>query len=199
MVSFRPEPELELALGFLKLLEASTPEIVGSTRGLSLVLALDAVADDGGGGGGKDGALGGGGFARGPPAPRSAQPPSGSSARNLLEGPASLKMGIRKDQGGSGWRGRLLMMRRAGEILFDLVLRKYMAVENNTVAPTSKLMIPVTMPSTFIGLPLLLFKKAAMRGVCKRAQTQHFLIAPEGPNASCKTPFGRGMRCVRHG
>ncbi|KAK0137710.1 hypothetical protein N1851_026077 [Merluccius polli] len=162
-------PPPRLVLVFLKLLEARAPEMVGSTRGLSLVFTLpDDDAD--GGGGGKHGALGGGGFMR---VAAATLLPSGSSTRNLPAGPASLKMGILKDQGGSGWRGRLRMMRRAGVILFDFVLRKYIAVERNTVAPTNMLMIPVTMPSTFIGLPLFFFKKAAMRGVCKRAQIQH--------------------------
>lgn len=147
-----------LDLAFLEPLEASAPDIVGSARGLSLGRVLD------GGGGGRQGALGGGGLGRGLL--------SGLSMRNLSAGLLKLIMGILRVQG--CWSlGRLLMMRRAGTILFDFVLRMYIAVEIKTVTPTNTLMITVTMTRAFIGLSLLFIKKAAigpLRGVCKRAQ-----------------------------
>lgn len=99
---------------------------------------------------------------------------SGLLMRNLSAGSWNLIMGILKVQDSGCWSlGRLLMMRRAGVILFDFEFRMYIAVEIKTVTPTSKLMITVTMPSAFIGLSLLFIKKAAigpLRGVCKRAQ-----------------------------
>ena len=153
--------------GFLELLQASALDIVGTARGLSLGRMLD------GGGGGRQGALGGGGLGRGVLVPRCTLL-SGLLMRNLSAGSWNLIMGILKVQDSGCWSlGRLLMMRRAGVILFDFEFRMYIAVEIKTVTPTSKLMITVTMPSAFIGLSLLFIKKAAigpLRGVCKRAQ-----------------------------
>ncbi len=158
-----------LDLAFLEPLEASAPDIVGTARGLSLGRVLD------GGGGGKQGALGGGGLGRGLLVPR-CRPSSGLPMRNLSAGSLNLIVGILKVQG--CWSlGRLLMMRRAGMILFDFELRMYIAVEIKTVSPTNTLMITVTMIRAFIGLSLLFIKKAAigpLRGVCKRAQIKKF-------------------------
>lgn len=154
-----------LDLAFLEPLEASAPDIVGTARGLSLGRALE------GGGGGRQGALGGGGLGRELLVP-CCRLLSGLSMRNLSAGLLNLIMGILKVQG--CWSlGRLLMMRRAGTILFDFELRMYKAVEIKTVTPTNRLMITVTMTRAFIGLSLLFIKKAAigpLRGVCKRAQ-----------------------------
>ncbi len=153
-----------LDLAFLEPLEASAPDIVGTTRGLSLGRVLD------GGGGGKEGALGGGGLGLGLPVPR-CRPLSGLPMRNLSAGSLNLIMGILKVQG--CWSlGRLFMMRRAGMILFDFELRMYIAVDIKTVSPTNTLMITVTMTRAFIGLSLLFIKKAAigpLRGVCKKS------------------------------
>lgn len=150
-----------LDLAFFDPLEASTPDIVGTARGLSLDRALD-------GGGG---ALGRGGFGRGLLVPRWWLP-SWLRTRNLSAGLMNLTTGMLTFQG--CWSlGRLLMMRRAGMILFDFELRMYIAVEIKTVTPTNKLMITVTIPRAFIGLSLLFNKKAAigpLRGVCEKAQ-----------------------------
>lgn len=154
-----------LAFAFLEPFDASAPEIVGTARGHSVGRVLQ------GGGGGKLGALGGGGFGRllrlvcmGLL--------SGSPMTNLSAGLFSLKTG--KFQG--SWSlGRLLMMRRAGMILFDFVLRMYIAAETKTVTPTNKLMIKVTTPTALNGLSLLFIKKTPigpLRVVCKRAQIQ---------------------------
>lgn len=154
-----------LDFAFLEPLEASAPDIVGTARGLSLVRVLDR------GGGGRQGALGSGGFDRGLLVSRF-RPLSGLPMTNLSAGVSNLIMGILKVQGCSSL-GRLLMMRRAGMILFDFELRMYIAVEIKTVTPTNTLMITMTMPRAFIGLSLLFIKKAAigpLRGVCKRAQ-----------------------------
>lgn len=154
--------------GFLKPLEANAPDIVGTTRGLSLGRVLE------GGGGGRQGALGGGGLGWG------LLVLSGLLIRNLSAGLLNLTIGILKVQG--CWSlGRLLMMRRAGTILFDFELRMYIAVESKTVTPTNTPMITMTMPRAFIGLSLLFIKKTAigpLRGVCKRAQIKSFKSSP---------------------
>lgn len=153
-----------LDLAFLEPLEASAPDIVGTARSLSMGRVLE-------GGGGGQGALGGGGFGRGLLV-FCCRPLSGLPTRNLSAGSLNFITGTLKVQG--RWSlGRLLMMRRAGMILFDLELRMYKAVEIKTVTPTNTLTITVTMPRALIGLSLLFIKKAAigpLRGVCKRAQ-----------------------------
>lgn len=128
--------------------------MVGTARGLSYSRVIH-------GGGG---ALGGGGFGRGLL--------SWLTIRNLSAGLLNLRTGMLKIQG--CWSlGRLLMMRRAGVILFDFEFRMYIAAEIKAVTPTNTLMTTVTMPRAFIGLSLLFIKKAAigpLRGVCERAQ-----------------------------
>lgn len=157
----------------LATLEASAPDIVGTARGLSFGLVV-------GGGGGRLGALGGGGLGRELPLPRFRRL-SGSPMMNLSAGSLNLIRGILKSQG--FWSlGRLLMMRRAGMILFDFEFRMYIAVEIKAVTPTNTVMITVTMPRAFIGLSLLFNKKAAigpLRGVCKRAQIKYFKSSPK--------------------
>lgn len=158
-----------LDLAFLEPLETNAPDMVGMARALSLGRVLQ------GRGGGKQGALGVESLGRGLPVPRF-RPLSGLSMRNLSAGLLNLIMGILKVQGCCSL-GRLLIMRRAGTILFDFELRMYIAVEIKTVTPTDTLMIPVTMARAFIGLSLLFIKKATigpLRGVCKRAQIRYF-------------------------
>lgn len=139
---------------FLDPLDARDPETVGTALGLSPGLVLPR------GGGGRLGAFGGGGREKG----RllfSLGLFSKSLARNFSAELPPPRDGILNVH--SWWfLGLLLMIRRAGMILFDLVLRKNIAVEMKTVTPTNMLMTPVTMPRAFIGLSLLCIKKAAI-------------------------------------
>lgn len=149
----------------LQVLEVRVPEMVGTAeRWRSQTLGW-------GGGGGRTGALGGGGFGL-------------ELLLFLLQLLALLSMSSTADPLGpsGGPKGVLKfhccslrlrrMMRRAGAILLDFVLRKYMAVEINTVIVTITLMTPATTPRAFNGLSLLCIKKAAMgpmRGFCKKS------------------------------
>lgn len=149
----------------LEALETRVPDMVGTAaRGRSL-----------GGGGGRLGALGGGGLGFGLPEQCSGLPP-GSLTRNLLAGLLNLRRTVGTVQGRRSL-GRRLMTRRAGTILLDLELRKYMAVENKTVSPTKIVTTKATTPRAFVGLSLLFIKKAAigpLREVWKRAQIKGF-------------------------
>lgn len=77
---------------FLDPLEARTPDMVGTARGLSVDRELD------GGGGGRQGATGGGGFSRGLPEACGGLF-SGSLIRNFSPGSVNLITGILKVQG----------------------------------------------------------------------------------------------------
>lgn len=156
---------------FLDPLEARTPDIVGTARGLSLDRELD------GGGGGRQGAIGGGGFSRGLLLAFEGLF-SGSLIRNFSPGFVNLITGILKLQG--CWSlARFLMMRRTGPILFDLVLRMNMTVEIRAVTPTSTVMMKMTIPNALKGLSLLFIKKAPMgplRWACKKKKSKNWII-----------------------
>lgn len=161
-----------LWLDLLEPFEARAPETVGTAaRGLSLGLGLeDREGQDGGG---RQGALGGRGLGfdlghRGLTFLLGLMltlPASGSPTTNLFNGsfPPPPRNGTLNVHGLRSLDGlRLMMMRRAGIILLDFVLRKNIAVEIKTVTPTNMLMTPATMPRAFIGLCLLCNKKAAI-------------------------------------
>lgn len=144
--------QLELRLAFL---EAKAPDTVGTGHGRSLGL------DCAGGGGGKTGALGAGSLALELLSFTLWLSPVSPSVKNFPKlWPPCPNRGLKVQRRCS--LGLLRMMRRAGVILLDFVLRKYMMVEIITVTKTITVMTLTARPRAFIGLSRLCIRKEAM-------------------------------------